>query len=593
MKIIRILGILAAGMLLLGACSEETVVDMKDTPTEGRDGVVRVKLITAGTATRAEGETLTGKATEEEKAVKTVFAVLFNDKDTSGDEEDGSDTFFKAVRLTTTEGSDGSISTEFNVGSGNYQICFVANSGTALAAGIAKLEAGIGTVADFKALVEQQDPATKEGGMLMVSDFYKAAVASDNATELSSVSLERTMARIDIVNLADGITIDSVKFVNRATQSVLISDAATTVYAAFSDTTYKSINLDGSSGGSATYEAEIYSYEQYGTDGDAPSLKIYYSIGEDNYSHTIEFKDSDGNQINLKRNHLYTVNISNAQGKLTFTLTVADWSVGEEIEVTSDALLRGIEYGNARVGDIMLSDGTLVRLEDEETLTDDQKAKAIGVVAYLYTDADRSTKAGSYGLVMAIKNASENVKWSTVVSKDIARTDETVGDAYNYSCNGYDFLPKLDEFYVEMTKNLVVKESFMKLYFPPFYAAMYTYPVTVAVPDWTTGWYVPSVREWTDMLGALGSLTVANVEVSTSDSYTNADGATIFDKVNSYMEKMGTDYYDSFASGNKYWTSSEYSKTDAYYLEYSSSGLIIGHAYKQNVIALTRLVLGF
>ena len=133
----------------------------------------------------------------------------------------------------------------------------------------------------------------------------------------------------------------------------------------------------------------------------------------------------------------------------------------------------------------------------------------------------------------------------------------------------------------------------MNLYFPPFYAALYTYPVTVAVPDWTTGWYVPSVREWTDMLGALGSLTVANVEVSTSDSYTNADGATIFDKVNSYMEKMGTDYYDSFESGNKYWTCSEYSKTDAYYLEYSSSGLIIGHAYKQNVIALTRLVLGF
>ncbi len=205
---------------------------------------------------------------------------------------------------------------------------------------------------------------------------------------------------------------------------------------------------------------------------------------------------------------------------------------------------------------------------------------------------------GSYGLVMAMKNASENVKWSTVVSQDIARTDETVGDAYNYSCNGYDFLPKLDEFYVETTKNQMVKESYMKLYFPPFYAAMYTYPVTVAVPDWTTGWYVPSVREWTDMLGALGYLTVTEVAGSTNDTYTNTGGATIFDKVNSYMSKMGDDYYDPFASGNKYWTCSECSnseanKSDAYYLEYSSSGLVIGHAYKQDVIALTRLVLGF
>ena len=193
---------------------------------------------------------------------------------------------------------------------------------------------------------------------------------------------------------------------------------------------------------------------------------------------------------------------------------------------------------------------------------------------------------GSYGLVMAIKNASENVKWSTVVSQDIARTDETVGDAYKNSCNGYIVMQKVEE----IKKNNSMSDTFFAGYFPPFSAAR---NLNQSVPDWTTGWYVPSVREWTDMLGALGSLTVADVKGSESDSYTNADGATIFTKVNSYMEKMGTDYYDPFASGNKYWTSSEYSKTDAYYLEYSSSGLIIGHAYKQNVIALTRLVLGF
>ncbi len=586
----------------MASCAEETVIEeMPTNPTEGQEGVVRLTLCgSAGKAakTRAVGDTLAGKATEEEKAVKTVFAVLFNDKDTSGEGEDKSDTFFKAVRLTTTAGNDGSLSTEFNVGSGNYQICFVANSGMALTAGIAKLKAGVSTVADFKALVEQQDPATKEGGMLMVSDFYAAAVMPDKATDLGSVSLERAMARIDIVNLADGITIDSVKFVNRATRSVLISDAVTTEYATFRDTTYKDMNLAGNSGGSAACEAEIYSYEQYGTDDNAPSLKIYYSIGEDDYSHTIEFKDNDDNQINLKRNRLYTVNIGNAQGKLTFTLTVADWNVGTVMYVTSDELLRGIEYSNAKVGDIMLSDGTLVRLDGDDTLTDEQKAKAIGVVAYLYTDADRSTKAGSYGLVMAMKNASENVRWTTFASYVIARKDETVGAAYNYSCNGYEFLQKLDEFYVEKMQNLMVKENFLKGYCPPFYAALYTYPETVAVPDQTTGWYVPSVREWTDILGALGSLTVADVAGSTSDSYTNAGGATIFTKVNSYMSKMGTDYYDPFESGNKYWTCSECSnsdanKSDAYYLEYSSSGLVIGHAYKQNVIALTRLVLGF
>lgn len=134
----------------------------------------------------------------------------------------------------------------------------------------------------------------------------------------------------------------------------------------------------------------------------------------------------------------------------------------------------------------------------------------------------------------------------------------------------------------------------MRIYFPAFYAALYTYPETVAAPEWTTGWYIPSVREWTDILGALGGLTVSGVAASTSDTYTNADGEAIFTKVNTVMSKMGADNYDPFASGNKYWTSSEYSKSDTYYLEYSSSGLFIGHAYKQTEgTAITRLVLGF
>lgn len=604
MKIIRILGILAAGMLLMASCSEETAIEETPiTPTEEGDGVVRLTLCSSAgkvAKTRAVGETLTGKATDEEKAVGTVFAVLFKDSDTSKGGVDNADTFFKAVRLTTTEGDDGSLTTEFSAGRGNYQICFVANSGTALTVSIAKLKAGVSTVADFKALVEQQDPATKDGGMLMVSDFCAAAVTSDKETDLGNVTLERAMARIDIVNLADGITIDSVRFVNRTVKSILISDnlvgAFNTEYVE-AEKMYPDLAIVGDSKGTSDgcrYEAKIYSYEQYGTDGNAPSLKVYYSIGEDSYSHTIEFENSDG-QIHLVRNRLYTVNIGNAQGKLTFTLSVADWNVGTVMDVTSDELLRGIEYSHAKVGDIMLSDGTLVRLEDDDELSDEQKKKAIGVVAYLYTDADRNTKAGSYGLVMAIKNASENVMWSSVVSDSIAKANETVGDAYNYSYNGYDFLQKLDEYYETNMKRFInVKENCMKTYFPAFYAALYTYPETVAVPEWTTGWYVPSVREWTDILGALGGLTVADVAVSTNDTYTNAGGEAIFTKVNTVMSKMGTGNYDPFESGNKYWTSSENSKSDAYYLEYSSSGLIIGHAYKQtDGTAITRLVLGF
>ena len=343
-------------MLLLGACSEETVVDMKDAPAEGAEGVVRVKLSTAGTATRAEGAALTDAATEEEKAVKSIYVVAFKDIDqtdavttptTSGDEA-YNDVLIKAELIKSFTG-DNSNEFTFNLGTGNYQICFIGNPSADMQTAIAGLKAGEATVAAFKALTEDLDPGNKTNGMLMTSDFTKCTVTTEELS-LGTITLVRAMARVDIVNKADGITITKATFNNRAVKTVLISDnseSTTTDAGYLATTTDYTLNLAGNSDGSAGCEAKIYSYEQYNTSGNVVSMTLEYTIDgiTGTYKHDVAFTTTTGadatattTQIPMKRNYLYTINVGNNRGEVTFNLTVTDWENGDVIYVSAEDL---------------------------------------------------------------------------------------------------------------------------------------------------------------------------------------------------------------------------------------------------------------
>ncbi len=347
--------LLAASLLLLGACSEETVVDMKDAPAEGAEGVVRVKLSTAGTATRAEGDPLTDAATDDEKAVKSIYVVAFKDisqteavtEPSTGDEADD-DVLIKA-ELIKSDAFTSSNEFSFKLGIGNYQICFIGNPSADMQTAIAGLKAGEATVAAFKALTEDLDPADKTNGMLMTSDFTKCTVTTEELS-LGTITLVRAMARVDIINKANGITITKATFNNRAVKTVLISDnsESTTTDADYLATTteYGDLNLAGNSDGSAGCKAKIYSYEQYNTSGDVVSMTLEYTIDgitDKTYKHDVAFTTTTGadaaaTQIPMKRNYLYTINVGNNQGEVTFTLTVKDWENGDTIYVSADKL---------------------------------------------------------------------------------------------------------------------------------------------------------------------------------------------------------------------------------------------------------------
>ena len=573
---------------------------MKDAPTEGAEGVVRVKLSTAGTATRAEGDALTEAATDEEKAVKSIYVVAFKDisqteavTTTETGSEADDDVLIKA-ELIKSDAFTSSNELSFKLGTGNYQICFIGNPSEDMQTKIAGLKAGTSTVADFKALEEDLDPADKTNGMLMTSDFTKCTVKADGLS-LSNVTLVRAMARVDIINKADGITITKATFNNRAVKTVLISDNSESTATDYLTTTDYTLNLAGKSDGSAGCEAKIYSYEQYNT-SNVVSMTLEYTIDgmDKTYQHTVEFKTTTGTdaaatQIPMKRNYLYTINVGNNQGKVTFNLTVTDWEEGMTFEVTSSELLAWtIDYSGIQVGDIMLNDGTYVDMSSVSELTEDQRAKAIGVVAYVgshFKSGVKNAVSNPHGLVMALKDAvNEKVYYvSTTATLGTDNQSTSIKDLYDTKMDGYAAYTK--------AKATTTHSN--------IFDVVTTYNNNNKTPENTTCWYIPSIGEWIDIFGSDGigkSSNVSNLKTNTGNDKAVSDAATITSNINTALAKVGgSGYYGTFKNGFEYWSSSERDANYAYIVYNENSGLTIADPWEKtsSVVSGLRCILAF
>lgn len=323
--------------------------------------------------------------TDDETAVTKVVAVIFTDTDsgatTSGesDTEDGDDVFYECVELEdVTEDTplnyDGATTYELEIDEeGNYQLCFLANPNDELLEKVEALAEDGGTIADYKALVVEQDPATKP--MLMNSTQFFAIISSVD-TDLGTVYLERIMSRIDIVNLADGVTIDKAVFHLRTCKSLLINDSTTVLNADYldSDKTYGNLKLVGNSsalyadglteedlGGEGEWNAlksTIYSYEQFGTfaeteaeEDSVPTLLLQYHVGTDTtttYTKEVTFATTDATTgetepCYLKRNTYYLIKVYyGSTGTINVSLQVADWEDGDEFYLSAEDIKSNI-----------------------------------------------------------------------------------------------------------------------------------------------------------------------------------------------------------------------------------------------------------
>lgn len=359
-------GVLAAGLLALGGCSPSSV----DEPA-GADSSCRVAFRLGGAAGNAssrmaDGESATGGElqTNLEKQVKSLQAVIFTDADPSGDTEDNEkDKFFRTVKIDLGGETDPVIDDlSFSTGDeGNYLVFFVANvdeeKDPALAAALAGLEKGKTTVGDFKKFEVSQLPETKPG-MLMTSGFIRFRSSLIDAVDLGTVYLRRIMSRIDIINMAEGVTVTRAVLHNRTVKSLLCNDETLKVNPAYFETPaekiYDGLNLAGSMDDPKKYEAVIYSYEQLADKTQGiyqPSLDIYYTKQADagkEFMHTVKLEVPESEEkgaslvpIGLKRNNAYLIYIRTDAGDIRFTIKVEDWVEGETFTVGDEELNEG------------------------------------------------------------------------------------------------------------------------------------------------------------------------------------------------------------------------------------------------------------
>ena len=336
MKTSFITALLAAAALLAG-CSKDAP-DGGPQPSDGN----RV-VFTLGGATRAAGDNDASAplaATDEEKKIDGLLAVAFTD--------DGN--YYKTFDAAyDADSQTASFDVEKN---GTYDIWFVANADETLAAALLALtdrnsDSRV-TEDDLAALLVTQQVGRKDGEeawhpFVMFSTEARRIVSKHGVvTNGGVVTMRRLAVRIDLVNAATGVTVNSVKFVNRTKQSRLGASndmTFSTPQDLYEEKSYEGIDLAGDFAKPTEYKASIYSYENVDVTPDGehlPALEVKYTMDGLKFTHTVKFFDSTDpagkTPLALKRNYLYRI-VLTKQLDVSFDITVEDWNTAGAFQI--------------------------------------------------------------------------------------------------------------------------------------------------------------------------------------------------------------------------------------------------------------------
>ena len=336
MKTSFITALLAAAALLAG-CSKDAP-DGGPQPSDGN----RV-VFTLGGATRAAGDNDVSAplaATDEEKKIDGLLAVAFTD--------DGN--YYKTFDAAyDADSQTASFDVEKN---GTYDIWFVANADETLATALLALtdrnsDSRV-TEDDLAALLVTQQVGRKDGEeawhpFVMFSTEARRIVSKHGVvTNGGVVTMRRLAVRIDLVNAATGVTVNSVKFVNRTKQSRLGASndmTFSTPQDLYEEKSYEGIDLAGNFAKPTEYKASIYSYENVDVTPDGehlPALEVKYTMDGLKFTHTVRFFDSTDpagkTPLALKRNYLYRI-VLTKQLDVSFDITVEDWNTAGAFQI--------------------------------------------------------------------------------------------------------------------------------------------------------------------------------------------------------------------------------------------------------------------
>ncbi len=324
MKTKRILSALLGLALLAGGCANE---DMLPGGVSSNSPGVHVRLtgVASPSKTRA-----TVAAEAGERTVNSVLAVLF-------DTHEG---FYKTVQATQVGDTD-----EYTFiveKDATYTVYLVANASADLRTALESIPAGTpleDSVTDqncLETIVADQAPDAA-GDFLMVSKYPEKVTTRITETQsIGEVHMIRLAARFDLLNKAEGVTVDKITFENRAVRSSVLTSNTMSTQSDWYETKEYAPNLQGEPEKGNVWTQQIYTYENHAVKGDfmLPKLTIDYTENGQQKKHEIDLIDpsqTTGTTMAIKRNHLYRIILSKAS-KLDFALEVVDWESEENAQ---------------------------------------------------------------------------------------------------------------------------------------------------------------------------------------------------------------------------------------------------------------------
>lgn len=321
---------------------------------------------------------------------------------------------------------------------------------------------------------------------------------------------------------------------------------------------------------------------------DQPFIRVKLANGT-----TLSYRLDANTTFASGKKHTYQITVNFKE--LTATATIGDWdkvAAVDDVATMPEPPIGNKTPAEAAVGDFYMNDGTLVG--KDENLTDVQQAACIGIV--YSTDASRigatATQAlkakgvTPHGLVMALTNASEGCMWGEY-GKD-ENSGGSTGEPFNGNTDQlqkqYSNIDGYGETHwiIDTYKNsgTTLQDIYSAFYHASRYGTADSNTDKYATPSNTTGWFIPSMGQWWDILSNMGGIDLSSYRNKT-DSYTSISGAapTAVNNMNKYLEKI--DGATTFYTGTYFWSSSECNGYNACYVRFDSSGYLhLGDAYK-------------
>lgn len=344
-----------------------------------------------------------------------------------------------------------------------------------------------------------------------------------------------------------------------------------------------------------------------------PFIRI--SIGSNAFTYTPDTEAAGKFDFFGGKRYAYAITVK-ANGIDVKAVTGATWSDGGEENITSKQV-QLFTADKLKIGDYFYSDGTWSdgglrkRYDDGNMVIADPKPAPVltnpktgasrTVVGIVFqTDKSRigakeKEKLGGedkvHGLVMCVKNAATNQKWSTAWNiSEFPKICATIADSYN-DISGYGNCERIRSSHGSFDN------------YPAFKDAD-GYNTTCPVPTTTTGWYLPSVGQLWDIFQNLGCVTaLADKDQQTSSLNQNSwsSQSKISAAINRWMTYIADENKNVFGNQNFILSSSEFnafrvkawSWWSSYNGENGEDNIICSSVAKENDDCHVRPVLAF